>query len=83
MKVVHCALAITRALRYDISAKHYMMHNCKLPSLPLSCTGYNFYQLNKVKKSTELTTYLRIFETSSQLLIWPSGVSNVANALSN
>ena len=24
------------------SAKHYIMRNCKLPSLPLSCTGYNF-----------------------------------------
>ena len=28
-----------------------MMHNCKLQSVPLSCTGVNFNRLNKVNRS--------------------------------
>ena len=27
---------------YDASAERKIMHNCKLPSHPLSCTGYDF-----------------------------------------
>ena len=27
---------------YDASPEHKIMRNCKLPSHPLSCTGYNF-----------------------------------------
>ena len=37
---MHCALVISPALRYYVSAKHYIMRHCKLPSLPLWCTGY-------------------------------------------
>ena len=40
---MHCALVILRALRYFASAKHYIMRHCKLPSLPLWCSGYNFF----------------------------------------
>ena len=39
---MHCALVISHVLRYYASAKHYIMRHCKLPSLPLWCTGYNF-----------------------------------------
>ena len=49
--VMHCALAITRVIGYDASIKHWIMRNCKLPSLPLSCTGYNFYWLDEVNRS--------------------------------
>ena len=31
-----------------LCGKHWIMCNCKLPSLPLSCTDYNFYWLNEV-----------------------------------
>ena len=27
------------------------MHNCSLPSFPLSCTGFNFYWLDEVNRS--------------------------------
>ena len=49
-QVMHCALAITRALDYDASVKHWIIHNWK-PSLPLSCTGYNLYWLDEVNRS--------------------------------
>ena len=46
MSVMHSALAFTRANRTDASAKHLIMRNCKLLSLPLSCTGCKFYSLD-------------------------------------
>ena len=49
-QVMHCALGIMRALDYDASVKHWIMRNCKLPSLPLSCTGYNFYWLDEMNR---------------------------------
>ena len=49
--VMHRELAITRALRYDVSARDYIMRNRSLPSLPLSCTGFNFYWLDEVNRS--------------------------------
>ena len=50
-QVMHCALAITLAVEYDASVKHWIMRNRSLPSLPLSCTGYNFYWLDEVNRS--------------------------------
>ena len=44
-KVMHRELAITRTLRYDASTRDWIMRNCSLMSLPLSCTVFNFYWL--------------------------------------
>ena len=49
--VMHQELTITRVLRYDASARDYIMRNRSLPSLPLSCTGFNFYWLDEVNRS--------------------------------
>ena len=49
--VMHWELAITRALCYDASARDQIMRNRSLPSLPLSCTGFNFYWLDEVNRS--------------------------------
>ena len=49
--VIHCALAITQAIGNNASVKHWIMCNCKLQSLPLSCAGYNFYWLDEVNRS--------------------------------
>ena len=47
----HSTLAFTLANRTDASAKHLIMRNCKLPSLPLSCTGCKLYWLDNVNWS--------------------------------
>ena len=49
--VTLCALALTRAICCDASAKHKITRDCKLPSLALSCTGCKVYWLNKVNWS--------------------------------
>ena len=48
--IMHYALIIAHVLRYDSSAKHQIMHNCKLPFLPLLCTAY-YSWLNEVYRS--------------------------------
>ena len=58
--VMHGALAITRAIGYDATVKHWIMRNCKLPSLPLSCTGYNFYWLDEVNR---IRQFIMLFYT--------------------
>ena len=62
--VMHRELAITRVLRHDASARDLIMRNCILPSLPLSCTGFNFYRLEEVNRSVVLLVVLR------SLLLW-------------
>ena len=55
--VVHCTLVITQALRYDVSAKHEIMDKCKLMSLPIWCTGYNFSLTQQGERSISRTCY--------------------------
>ena len=49
--VMYCELVITRSLCYDASAKHKIMSNCRLPSLTLSCAGYNFLLTSQGEQS--------------------------------
>ena len=60
MSVTHSALAFMHANRTDASAKHRIMCNCKLPSLPLSCTGCKFYWLDDVNWSIVNISYMKI-----------------------
>ena len=66
VNVMHRELAITRALRYDASARDLIKRNRSLPSLPLSCTGFNFYWLDEVDRSIGVSTYVRQSTTNCQ-----------------
>ena len=57
VQVVHCVLVIPRTLHYHASAKLCILRNWKLPSLPCSCTGCNFYCLVVVNRSIDCYAY--------------------------
>ena len=61
--VMLCALVITHGLHYNA-----IMHNCKLPSVPLSCTGYNFLLTQQGEQEYSFWLFVMPFFMSHCLL---------------
>ena len=72
MNVTHCALGVTRTVCHDARAKHWIMHNRRLPTCLISCTGYNVYWLDKVYRSMDSSIYKYIFTVLHLPLIFSS-----------
>ena len=58
---MHCELVIMHELVNDACVKHEIKRSCKLPSLPLLCTGYNFLLTQQGGQEYNRSLFAEIF----------------------